>query len=69
MSDTSRAHKFIFNERGQLAIGSISKKIDPKMLSHPALAVTADRSSEVLSAGYLYRRGNTIYTRHLSGWP
>ncbi|PQQ28897.1 RHS repeat-associated core domain-containing protein [Photorhabdus hindustanensis] len=66
LSDTTRSHKFVFNQEGKLAIGSISKEVDPKMLSHPALAAIAGKSG-VISAGYLHRAGNKIFLVNHSG--
>ncbi|MCW7762629.1 RHS repeat domain-containing protein [Photorhabdus luminescens] len=66
LSDTTRSHKFVFNQEGKLAIGSISKAVDPKMLSHPALAAIAGKSG-VISAGYLHRVGNKIFLVNHSG--
>ncbi|WP_447866579.1 RHS repeat-associated core domain-containing protein [Rahnella bonaserana] len=66
LSDTSQAHKFIFNEDGDLMIGSITKKTDPKRLSHPVLAADAG-DAKVISAGYIYKFMNKIYVVNHSG--
>ncbi|CAQ82182.1 Hypothetical protein PAU_00089 [Photorhabdus asymbiotica] len=66
LSDTTKSHKFIFNVEGKLAIGSISKKVNPKMLSHPVLAKEAG-GSRVISAGYMYRYRDAVYLVNHSG--
>ncbi|ETS31718.1 hypothetical protein BB987_17625 [Photorhabdus temperata] len=64
--DTTKSYKFIFNVEGQLIIGSISKKVNSKMLSHPVLA-SREGGSRVISAGYMYRYRNTVYLVNHSG--
>jgi hypothetical protein len=48
--------KFVVTGDGQMAIANISKKVTPKMVSHPATAeigTGAGQSNNVVSAGYL----------------
>ncbi|AVO60077.1 RHS repeat-associated core domain-containing protein [Pseudomonas chlororaphis] len=66
LRDKSKAHKFIFNREGALMVGSIDDKMDPKIMSHPYLAFSAG-NSEVISAGYMYRQGKSIYLVNHSG--
>ena len=66
LKNKHQVHKFIYNTEGTLAIGSISKAVCPKSLSHPALATWAD-GGEVVSAGYLHRFRKTIYVVNHSG--
>ncbi|WP_080419805.1 RHS repeat domain-containing protein [Burkholderia ubonensis] len=66
LNDTSRSHKFIFNQDGNLTIGSVSKSVDPKMLSHPTLAASSG-NGEVISAGYLHRSGDVVSIVNHSG--
>ncbi|EOZ4641658.1 hypothetical protein ACQRKX_004680, partial [Enterobacter cloacae] len=66
LNNKNQAHKFILNEDGILAVGSISKRVNPKNLSHPVLAGGND-SPGVIAAGYLHRQGRTVYVVNLSG--
>lgn len=66
VSDTTKSHKFIFTEDGTLAIGSINKKLDPKVLSHPCLAARAG-GGDISSAGYIYRIKDKMFVVNHSG--
>ncbi|OKB66575.1 hypothetical protein BHU62_11920 [Serratia marcescens] len=64
--DSSKVHKFVFSEDGVLSIGSISKKIDPKNLSHPTL-VGGPKGKGAISAGYMYHSGDSFSIVNHSG--